>query len=76
MKNMTLSNIAKACNGTMFNTDMAATSEVRGIVLDSRLVERDYVFIASRGERVDGHDYVKAAAEQGAIAVVCSLLQT
>ncbi|NLP17375.1 MAG: UDP-N-acetylmuramoyl-tripeptide--D-alanyl-D-alanine ligase [Clostridiales bacterium] len=71
MKNMTLSNIAKACNGTMFNTDMAATSEVRGIVLDSRLVERDYVFIASRGERVDGHDYVKAAAEQGAIAVVC-----
>ena len=33
MKNMTLSNIAKACNGTMFNTDMGATSEVRGIVL-------------------------------------------
>jgi len=41
------------------------------VVLDSRLVKPDWVFIAMRGEHADGHDFVADALERGAaIAVV------
>ena len=35
--------------------------ELRGLVIDSRLVEPDFAFAAIPGERVDGHDYVAKA---------------
>ncbi|NLL73260.1 MAG: UDP-N-acetylmuramoyl-tripeptide--D-alanyl-D-alanine ligase [Clostridiales bacterium] len=69
MKNMTLSNIAKACNGRPFNINRE--DEVSGVVIDSRLVKPGYLFIATRGMRVDGHDYIESAYKQGAMAVVC-----
>lgn len=41
-----------------------------GVVTDSRQVGPDDVFVAIRGEHVDGHDYVAAVARQGALAAV------
>jgi len=38
---------------------------------DSRLVEKDQLFIALQGER-DGHDFIPAALEKGAAAVLCT----
>lgn len=69
MKNMTLWNIAKACKGTLYN--MGCEDEVSGVVIDSRLVKKGYLFIASKGMRVDGHNYIDSAYKQGAMAVVC-----
>ncbi|NLJ96845.1 MAG: UDP-N-acetylmuramoyl-tripeptide--D-alanyl-D-alanine ligase [Clostridiales bacterium] len=69
MKNMTLLNIAKACNGTLYNNDFDGV--VSGVVIDSRLVMKNYLFIASKGEKVDGHDYIESAFRNGARAVVC-----
>ena len=37
---------------------------------DSRAVERGDLFVATRGQTVDGHDYLGAAAERGAVAAV------
>lgn len=37
---------------------------------DSRAIEPGDVFVAVRGLRADGHEYVRAAAEAGAVAVV------
>jgi UDP-N-acetylmuramoyl-tripeptide--D-alanyl-D-alanine ligase len=71
MKNMTLLNIAKACNGELFTIGNTREREVQGVVIDSRLVKKDYLFIASKGERVDGHDYIELAIRQGAMAVIC-----
>lgn len=72
MKNMTLSNIAKAVNGTLYHADEAlAQREAAGVVLDSRKVEKDFVFIATKGERVDGHTFIDAVFEKGALAVIC-----
>lgn len=45
--------------------------EVKGVDLDSRLIQNDYVFIALRGISSDGHNYIDKAIEQGANAVVC-----
>ncbi len=37
---------------------------------DSRAVGRGDLFVATRGQTVDGHDYLAAAAEKGAVAAV------
>ena len=39
---------------------------------DSRRVQRGDVFLAVKGENLDGHDYVKAALEQGATTAIVS----
>lgn len=71
MKNMTLSNIAKAVNGTLINGETVKNIEAAGMVLDSRKVEKDYVFIATKGERVDGHSFIDDVFDKGALAVIC-----
>jgi MurE/MurF fusion protein len=43
---------------------------VRGVQDDSRKVERGDVFVAVRGIRSDGHDFVSSAIERGASAIV------
>src|ERR1035437_6418960 len=44
----------------------------QGYSIDSRTVAAGELFFAVRGERLDGHDYVAAALERGAIAAVVS----
>ncbi|MBL0042625.1 MAG: UDP-N-acetylmuramoyl-tripeptide--D-alanyl-D-alanine ligase [Xanthomonadales bacterium] len=41
-----------------------------GVVADSRKLESGQLFIALRGERVDGHDFVAEVAARGAAAAV------
>ncbi len=43
---------------------------VRGYSIDSRSVRPQELFLAVRGERLDGHDYVESALEKGAVAAV------
>lgn len=71
MKNMTLVKIAQACKGQLYNEDFNTSKEVAGVVVDSRLISNDYLFIATVGERVDGHDYITSAFDKGALAVIC-----
>lgn len=76
MKNMTLQNIATAVNGELHIENIASevfvdSTEATGIVLDSRKIEKGYVFVATRGERVDGHSFIDSVFEKGAIGVIC-----
>ncbi len=41
---------------------------------DSRKIALNDVFVAIRGVQVDGHEYIKKAVDQGAIAIVCEIL--
>jgi UDP-N-acetylmuramoyl-tripeptide--D-alanyl-D-alanine ligase len=43
-----------------------------GYSIDSRTVAPGEIFFAVRGERLDGHDFVTAAFERGAVAAVVS----
>jgi len=45
---------------------------LRSVATDSRLVEPGSLFVAIRGERVDGHDYVPQALSAGALAALVS----
>ena len=44
--------------------------EIRSAVIDPRLASPGCLFIALRGERQDGHDFVGPAIGQGAVAVI------
>lgn len=70
MKNMTLEHIAAVCGGTYIGNEADKTREIQGAVIDSRLVEKDYLFIPVRGEKVDGHSFIPSVFEKGALAVL------
>ena len=42
-----------------------------GVASDSRMVQQGFLFVAVRGTQSDGHDFIHAAIERGAVAVVC-----
>lgn len=44
---------------------------VSGVSIDSRDMEPGFLFVALRGERFDGHEFIPLAIEKGAVAVVC-----
>ncbi len=69
MKNMTLKNIADACGGTLYGGQEEL--EITGAVMDSRLIEKDFLFFAIKGERVDGHQFIPQVMEKGAACAVC-----
>jgi UDP-N-acetylmuramoyl-tripeptide--D-alanyl-D-alanine ligase len=46
--------------------------EVSGITTDTRKIGKGNVFVALRGERFDGHDYLRDAVRDGASALVVS----
>lgn len=71
MKNMTLVNIAKAAGGELCNALGRENEEAAGVVLDSRKVEKGYIFIATKGERVDGHTFIDSVMDKGALGVIC-----
>jgi UDP-N-acetylmuramoyl-tripeptide--D-alanyl-D-alanine ligase len=50
----------------------AGAQVVCGYSIDSRAVDAGELFFAVRGERHDGHDFVAAAVERGAVAAVVS----
>lgn len=70
MKNMTLSNIAKACGGRLIAPDDKKTFEISGVAIDSRKVKEGFLFIPIKGARVDGHDFIPAVFEAGAGAAL------
>ncbi len=63
---MTLAQAARYCGGTYRGPGEALGNMIRGIATDNRRVEPGYLFVALRGERFDGHDFIPAAYEAGA----------
>ncbi len=45
--------------------------EVKAITIDSRKVEAGSMFIAVKGEKVDGHHFMQQAIDKGATIIVC-----
>ncbi len=71
MKNLTIRNIANACGGELAGNEKDFDTEVCGVVIDSRKIEKGYCFIATPGERVDGHSFIPDVLEKGASCVIC-----
>ena len=63
---MTLSEAAALSRGRASGAD----TRFDGVATDSRSVGRGQLFVALRGERFDGHDFLAAAAARGAAAAM------
>ena len=68
--------LSKIIEGIAVRNAVGMDPEVSRICFDSRTVEAGCCFVAQMGVRVDGHDYIQKAVEQGAVAVVCEHLPT
>ena len=63
----TLAQAAKACGGKFNGEESLLAQSVTGVTIDSRTVGHGSLFIPIRGERFDGHDFIKAAYDAGAL---------
>lgn len=70
MKNLTLENITKACRGTYHGDPKKLGMEVLDVVIDSRKVKKDFLFVAIDGEKVNAHKFIPDTIKQGALCVV------
>ena len=66
--------LARMCEGEPIGLEYSSVS-ITGICTDSREADRDTVFCALRGERVDGHDYIGAAIANGCRVILCEELR-
>ena len=68
MIKMRTSEAAHASHGEWSGKDVT----FQGVAIDSRAVREGMLFAALPGERVDGHDFIAAAEDAGAAAVLVS----
>ncbi|KTD22195.1 UDP-N-acetylmuramoyl-tripeptide--D-alanyl-D-alanine ligase [Legionella lansingensis] len=64
---MNLNHLAELLGVTCSQNDL-----ITGVCIDSRQLKPGNLFVAIKGERFDGHDFIEEAVAKGAIAVVCS----
>ena len=71
MKPFTLSEIAAACGGTYVGDEALREATVTSVERDSRQIKDGSLFLAIKGERVDGHDFIKKCYDSGAVCAIC-----
>ena len=70
MKDWTVKALLAATGGQGYHLDDILEKEIGGVELDSRSIKPGDVFIAVKGERVDGHDYIVKSLTQGALLAI------
>lgn len=70
MKNLTIKNIAAVTGGICYGLEEKQNLEVSAVVTDSRKAQKDCLFAAIKGERADGHHFVRQVCLAGGIALV------
>lgn len=49
----------------------SAETEITGVNIDSRKIEKGHLFVAIKGTQTDGHKFIAKAIELGATAILC-----
>ncbi|HWJ41023.1 MAG TPA: Mur ligase domain-containing protein, partial [Candidatus Limnocylindrales bacterium] len=68
----TLDRIASALADEAVGKLPRGSAELTGITTDTRKIGKGNAFLALRGERFDGHDYLRDAVRDGAAALIVS----
>ncbi len=69
MMMFTTEEIAKVTGGVL----VGENAEVSSVSTDTRTLEKGEIFVAIKGERFDGNDYIKQAAAAGAAAAISDM---
>ncbi|MEG0784208.1 MAG: UDP-N-acetylmuramoyl-tripeptide--D-alanyl-D-alanine ligase [Christensenella sp.] len=70
MKEFLLSEAVAATGGVYHGEASALKKSVRGVVIDNRKIKRDFLFVPIKGDRFDGHDFITAAMDAGALCCI------
>ncbi len=73
---MSAHDIARFSCGEIYDYTGDSAVTVGYVCTDSREADGDTLFIATRGERVDGHDYIVGALDRGCRCVLCEYVPT
>jgi len=68
MPTFTVQELVRATQGALVVGDLGLT--VSGVSIDSRTLRVGEAFVAIRGHRVDGHEFIREAASRGAACIV------
>lgn len=71
MKKFTLEEIAAACGGKYVGDENLKSTAISSVERDSRCIKENSLFLAIKGERVDGHDFIEKCYADGAVCAVC-----
>lgn len=71
MKKFTLEEIAAACGGKYVGDESLKSTAISSVERDSRCIKENSLFLAIKGERVDGHDFIEKCYADGAVCAVC-----
>ena len=70
MKHFTLEEIARACGGKYVGNEDMKNTPITSVERDSREIKEGSLFLAIKGERVDGHDYIEKCYKSGAVCAI------
>ena len=71
-----MESVARYCLGELYDYTGNAGACVSYVCTDSREADADTLFVATRGEKVDGHDYIISALDRGCRCVLCEYVPT
>jgi len=64
---MTINELIKIVEGT---TLLNSNKKIKNIITDTRKIQKGDIFIALKGNKYDGHDYINEAIKKGCIACI------
>ena len=67
MAQFTLQEVVEATHGSC---QLQQELTLLDVSTDTRTIEKDYLFVALKGDTFDGHDFIKTAIEKGATAAI------
>ena len=68
---MNMRDVAKFCGGELYDYTGELGCDFEYVCTDSREADDKTLFFATRGERVDGHDYIISALDAGCRCILC-----
>ena len=68
--------VAVYCGGELYDYTNKNGCSASYVCTDSREADAETLFVATRGERVDGHDYIIGALDRGCRCVLCEYVPT
>jgi UDP-N-acetylmuramoyl-tripeptide--D-alanyl-D-alanine ligase len=73
---MNMRDVAAFCGGELYDYTGELGCDFEYVCTDSREADEKTLFFATRGERVDGHDYIVNALDAGCRCVLCEYVPT
>lgn len=67
---LTIEDVIRSSDGIFYGEETVRAENIKGVVLDSRKVKQGYLFLATKGERVDGHSFIEQVLQQGALCTL------